>query len=645
MLKLMPLNVGFAALSLCAMAFLSSSGQAASDTGVIDLQTGGGVATWALNESALQPLGIRLVVDESTRSRFEPGLGGRYASLQTHVSESTGLIAILDGSHLSGLRGGWIELHDGPILALPGVSLDLRHARIRPAAPPSLALVIGDDSTAKVWATLDHPHYGIAEDRRSLWINHADLHVGTALAVALGHPEWTGTVIGHIDLSLPIKHTRAAPLAQRDVRTECPLMWPSPEKKVDLLMTYLANDPELGGLPDSIAFMRCGIPSLEAPHTPCSPTSENGLVVFAPDAALKNVGTAAIAWHPMFSGNHAPYGNDQHPYLFWNLYRMDAQGSIRQIGRSGAKHAYYADNFGCICPHGLAAYPGCQETYAAGTNDVLAFLGPRSEIIPATGQWGRCGSVFDPTCLGRPSPTAPREDDGYEQRMTVLEADLLPNRNPLATYIFEYGYIVRDDIDLENSIAHRFVTPAKAIMPNGSVRWSLTPASFDNGPAINTWVAPRQSPPGTMNTWVVTPDGHLRVAVRTKALDEGRTRYEYAVMNEDFAVATTTGAEPDLRIRSSRGVDRFTVPLPYGTTITDLSFTDADTIQDNDWVSRVDETTVSWSAPEKGSLTWGTLYTFGFTTTAKPKKGAALVGVSLGSSRAIRAETLMPTPP
>src|SRR5690606_22348495 len=94
-----------------------------------------------------------------------------------------------------------------------------------------------------------------------------------------------------------------------------------------------------------------------------------GIAAFAPSSTLKNnvndgtlqptipgdpLGTSSakytadVAWYQKFTGNSAPYGNDQHPYLIWNLYRLYPDGSIEQIGRSGVKHAFLTVNSRCI---------------------------------------------------------------------------------------------------------------------------------------------------------------------------------------------------------------------------------------------------------------------------------------------------------
>lgn len=160
----------------------------------------------------------------------------------------------------------------------------------------------------------------------------------------------------------------------------------------------------------------------------CTGAGGNGQAVFTPSSTLRNnvnngstsatiagdpLGTSAalyaadIPWYSKFSGNFAPYNNDQHPYLIWNLYRLNRDGSIDQIGRSGVKHAFLTLNTNCIENPGDSHIlgRGCANVYSVSNNDSNSALGPRSEIVPASNVWGRCGSVYDTNCDGMANAT------------------------------------------------------------------------------------------------------------------------------------------------------------------------------------------------------------------------------------------------
>ena len=180
-----------------------------------------------------------------------------------------------------------------------------------------------------------------------------------------------------------------------------------------------------------------------------------------------------------------PYNNDQHPFLIWNMYRVNADGSIDQIGRSGVKHAFLTINAGCLdsCNEFDSLGRGCGDTYGSGNNDSPGDMGPRSEIVPADGIWGRCGSIWDSTCTGTQHSNG---NGSWTQRMQVHESQIDPAANPGATYMMESWYIAREDINIENSMATINGTPHYA-----SNQWSLNSQSgFKLGPAVNRWVEP-----------------------------------------------------------------------------------------------------------------------------------------------------------
>jgi len=611
-------------LCLIGLALVAFSEILLSQTASVQMQTSGGTLTFALNPGALKPLGMVLDTSGFTTARFTAAREGHYAMLVTHIAQTSGLNVERQGQHIEVISSGLIELHDGPRFLIPQGEVDLRLARVKVLNPPSFALAL-TDRDGKLWGSLDHPHYGLSADGHEFWMRDLDLHIGPALASALGNAAFTGDVIGSVSLSLPVSgETVPIPSLSKQTQT-CTTTWPSSSRRADLKMILLDHDPELGGLSDSITVMRCGIPNGSG-YEPCTATSNNGLVVMAPDAAVENVGTTAIPWHAMFSDPTAPYGNDQHPYLIWNLYRIDGNGAFRQIGHSGVKHAYYADNFSCTCSPQLASYPGCRETYAAGTNDVANTLGPRSEVIPATGQWGRCGSIFDPTCVGQIETRHFADDDGYRNRLVVSERNLLPEHNPKAKYLFEYGYLVRDERDPESAIASRWVTPSKTPTTNG-IRWSMTPTNFSLGPALNAWVDPARPAQGEMSARESTVEGHFRVSVRTTKLTGSRYRYSYAVLNEDFARAITSGNEPNLRIEASGGFDQFQIRLGTDVRPEEVTFTDSDDDARNDWANSIGDRAVNWHAPSGNSLTWGNVYTFALVARSKPEIGRIMLHV------------------
>jgi hypothetical protein len=601
------------------------------------VETAGGTMTFIFNSDALAPLGIELDTSSPTTASINLTYGKRYQSTQTHIAQTSGLEVAAHGSRIDGIVGGFIELHDGPLLKIPQGIINWRLARIRPSTPPTLALSV-TDRASRGWANLDHPHYGFSSDGRSLWMDDFDLRIGPDFAKVLGVPAAVNTVIGSVRLELPIiqRYAYDDPAARRT--TTCKVEWPSASNLVDLNVILLDHDPELGGLADSVTVMRCGIPDGHGSYGTCTESSTDGLVVLAPDVAVVNAGTASIAWRPMFSPPRPPYGNDQHPYLFWNLYRNDPDGTFVQIGRSGVKHAYYADNFSCSCPALPASYPGCYETYAAGTNDMASSLGPRSEVLPATGQWGRCGSVFDSKCDGKLDQRYFAADDGYRHRLAVRESELLPGQHRGSRYVLEYGYLVRDQVDPEKAIAHRWIVPSKSPAPNG-VRWSVTPISFAVGPAINAWVNPDHPQQGAMSRLLVSSAGRLRVAAVITKLPDGKYRYQYAIQNINYSPDDPIGEEPNLRATSSTGITEVALVLGRGTAQSDIELGN---VAPSEWSAELRDDQAIWRSPAGESLTWGNMVSFAFVSRREPSSGAMLLRPSRNSIKELRLDLVVP---
>src|SRR5690606_34821665 len=121
--------------------------------------------------------------------------------------------------------------------------------------------------------------------------------------------------------------------------------------------------------------------------------------------------------------------------------------------------------------------------------------------------------------------------------------------------------------------------------PNfSSSSWTFSGQSnYKLGAAIDRWVNPANPGPNAMNTELVAPEGHAKVAVKVTDLGGGNWRYEYAVMNFDFARALTSGSEPNLRVLANKGFEAFSVPLPAGASATSMAFRDGDADAGTDW--------------------------------------------------------------
>jgi hypothetical protein len=269
-------------------------------------------------------------------------------------------------------------------------------------------------------------------------------------------------------------------------------------------------------------------------------------------------------------------------------------------------------------------------------------MGPRSEIVPAKGLWGRCGSIFDPNCTGN-YDNQNGGNDSWTQRLKTHESQIDPEANPGATYIMDSWYIARQDINIYNSMATITGTPHY----QGSM-WSFSGQSnFKLGAAIDRWVDPSNPPANSMNTELAGNEGHAKVAVKVTDLGDGTWRYDYAVMNFDFARAVLEGQGaghgPDPRVVRNMGFDSLSIPA--GGTIGATRFSNGTVDGANAWTASNAEGVVTWTAPEGGTLDWGTMYSYSIVSSSAPVAGTATLHVAeAGTPASYDVATLVPAP-
>lgn len=543
-----------------------------------------------------------------------------------------------------GFAGGAIVVRGGFDLTFAdGQILHLRDFRLTPRKDdPFLLDVVGNDGVA--WFYIDKLMYDIGYGASPvLNIYTMDVRVSHALAQRLGKPQTEGLAVADVRMVSHI-HSSSGDVSLFEA--------PAPMAGEHWQGTPVQGVP--GAIYQSDVFMHridgqvmrsrigtSGFPEIViAPNSTLRNNRNNGsAVVTFPSTSCGGGGcpasdplgtstalyTADIPWNTKFSGNNPPYNNDQHPFLIWNLFRIDADGRIAQIGASGVKHAFLTTNSSCdvVASSSYVLYRGCVDTYSTGNNDSIGYLGVRDEILPAKGQWGRCGSVFDNDCnnlndTGSPCVnlvgTNSNECRDWNPRVHMV-VDGRDVAVPGATYLLESWYIVRDDINIFNTMQTRPVT-----FSGSGTSWSMGNASSTElklGSAIDRLV-PRGTATATERSSNIEDrdNGQARVVSRVTDLGNGQWRYDYYVMNFDLAVGETEGTEPSLRVNSNDGFLRFRVPNE-GTEPSALDFKDADRDAANDWVASTGNDMVEWQAQNVGgspvnALNWGTMYRFGF---------------------------------
>jgi len=526
----------------------------------------------------------------------------------------------------------------GLLLATGNQTIDLRGAFLKPSAGDPLRWTV-EDTKGIAWFEIDHAH--LQGDDAGLELHDANLRFSPAAGEQLKRKDWIGLVVGGVDLALRAPVT--TPVLPT-LPTQCQAPWSSPATPARIRLTLMAVNTDTKQ-PDTITFERCMRRGVSDQWRTCTADSHDGLAVFAPDASLKNVGESAVPWYPRFSGRHPPYDNDQHPFLIWNLYRLDADGLLHQIARSGVKHAFFAVNAECGCPSGHVVYPKCIDTYSSYNNDTADVLGPRNEVVPARGIWGRCGSVADPNCDGRGVARAYEPEDALRYRLAVSEHELESATHPSAEYFFEFGYLIRDADRADGAFGYRKVIPKKTVENRVTARWALSPEDLRTGLVIDRWVGPQHTAKDSISRDIATPDGHLRIAARVTHLANGQYRYQYAIANIDYARANISGEGDRMRVDEPHGISGISLPVVASARISNADTTAEDLVPGRPWLTDATSTELRWSAPKGNELTWGELISIHFDAIKPPHRAKINLHSGLSTEpdpHQMTVETLVP---
>ncbi len=492
------------------------------------------------------------------------------------------------------------------------------------------------DEKKNIWLYMVSPMHTLAHERGELNTLSSDVRIGPALAKALQLPHAINRVIGSFELN-----ARFIPVLFNSPKSCDVPNWPGVGNyRADVLLEYMR--PE---------FVKCRRSDASLPNCD-GPGGDNGQVVMAPDVYLRNSNvagiTADVPWYTKFTSPSPPYNNDQHPFLLWNLYRVNAKGQLDQIARSGLKHAFATSNDGCAdpisCPVGFNHILGahCGDRYSIGSNELTNALAPRRDLYAQAGIWGRCGSVHDdqentsglPGCDGIEDINT---NSSYDYRLIVRENEIEAGSNPAARYFMEAWYVVRDDINIFNTMGYQ------EFSPNWQTSvWNETlQAGFVLGSALDVWV-PRGTQSQTQwRSELDLPNGHIHIASKVSDLAGNQTQYDYVVMNYDFAEIVTMGSEPNIRILDNRGLDAFEIPALNAQNVDDFEFSDGDEDPANDWVADFDGQRIRFSAPLGASLDWGSMFRFGFRSTTPSSSQNAKLEVA-ATSEQIQTSVLAP---
>ena len=543
------------------------------------------VTSIAFERAVLEDLGIEVHAVPSAASEIDEGMGFAGTSALTFDAP---------GGDFEGFSGGTLT-HTGELtLTIAGHDHSLSSFELRVAADPMELELF--DANGQRWLLFQAPQPFVAGGE--LNVQNIDVNLAPELAAILGRPELAGSYLGRAHVRVP------APLiaAPAGVTTQggtgpCDEVF-TPDRDVSLIdigtVIQLAREP-------------------------------GGRVALSFSAQLRNVGTSSILWKEAIEPeSHVPaHPVGEHPFLTLHVYRI-ANGRITQVGRSGVKHAFFAVNSNCPCAGAHVIYSGCEDTYGRSTNANRNYLAPREEVSAGSGDWSSLGSHFDgsPVDDFRDHGNGSSEHDDFEHRLLVDESSLQAGGD----YFVGAWYIIRDDVDLFNSMGHDEILPSFA-----SSTWTFTTqTSLVNGSILDEFVDSVTLPAGSSNRVVDTGEGRLQLAVSTTDLGGGLFRYEYALMNFDF----------------DRQIDSFRLPLRPGISVSNVSFADADVDVVNDWTASFGTHSITWDAAAGNEMDWSTLYSFGFDADTAPVETTASIGVfEAGAPSGIQIGGQGPAPP
>jgi hypothetical protein len=292
---------------------------------------------------------------------------------------------------------------------------------------------------------------------------------------------------------------------------------------------------------------------------------------------------------------------NQHPVIGQNLFRLSA-GRFEQIGQSWLKWAFLSENTDycgtCIDPNSSSLLGvNCADPYEAAYSGYQGQLGPKSVVNPFTGEFPAVHPTPPFTVIGG--------------RLQVHAADFGGSGT---LYFAEGQYVTPDDSaagNLHNNASYRQVW----VLPNHNLTYISpqgTPSiTVEQQPAIAAWA--QQDASVFLASVDVPGDGRVYAACKATDLGGGTWHYEIAIQN----------------LNSDRAVGGVLVPLPPGTSVSNLGFHcveyhSGEVYDSTPWTGVVTAAGVRWDTvdyatnPNANALRWGTLYNFRFDAGASP---------------------------
>jgi len=571
-----------------------------------------GVATIELNRSTLTSLGFQ-VTDLSPSASghgFHPMSVIARDAPSFALDGRIGLRAIVAWDGFRSFEGTSMQTRGGFRLVGPAGTFDLTSMVMRPGAKPGVLELF--DAAGMALLTTADAQWQLDAPTGRLHLFNADLRILPDLARLLGDDRYTGMNVGLIDFDATLAAGTLPPVPARPVGIAAPPPCGDWSGTVDVALSDMSSASQNG----------------------IGTINGRSVVVVTPSATLKNVGTANVPWFQKFTNLGVPPWNDQHPLLVWQMTRSTGD-FFEPIGRSDVKHAFTTLNIGCdagACTDGRILGLGCSDIYSSGTNNSNNAQAPRNEITAFTATWAHCGGIpshFDVNGDCSQDFTGSGEN-AFTHGLKAAESDLTLAG---ASYYVEAFYIIRNDVNIFNSMGYRQVAPAKP-----STTWTFSNVgAYTQGPPVNTWVNPTVPGANADNRVLDTGEGHVQLVVKVTdvAASPGRKRFAYALQNHDF----------DRQIKS------FHIPFDStGATISNIVYADGDGFATNDWTATTDATGITWTAPTgttpPAPVDYAALVAFRFDIDRAAVPASSTLGVfESGPTSTLTIQSLAPAPP
>ena len=377
-------------------------------------------------------------------------------------------------------------------------------------------LAVRDSNTGFTFFNIEGHQYNYDATSQSLSITGGRLLISKQFASTLGIPLEAGSLAGTISIGAAMQPIQIDQVVRGETKS---MVMPPMQHAVGPGVPNLVPGPDVivGDVEDVAQF-----------DPPVG--TQVGLAIGTDSC---NNGDQPINWFALPSNDH--------PLVPQNLYRMSGGANndarFEQIGQSWMKHTFLAlEDFVCGncntsgCQTGSHLCPGCSDPYVSGLNGDQNSIGSRAWVNPFTGNFPSGNTAND---------HSGHVHDGVSHRILVDTNNLVPGKNPGATYFGEAAYLSPHEYtwcvshpgqcNMFNNYSYRQFS-----VTGGPTFFNFPPVSSTvrMQPALQAWAATgatvQQVEPDPGN------DGIFFVGYKVTGPNAGVWHYDYAVFNTNL---------------------------------------------------------------------------------------------------------------